>query len=80
MFPVSFLTYYSEISGCTLLQPVLFILGHFALLGDMASLMDVSIRRKLLIDGGGMKGRTNLALSKKIYYIKGRSVVLAPFL
>lgn len=51
----------NEISGCTLLQPVLLSI-HMALLGDVPSLMDV--KRMFFIDGGGMEGGSNLELSK----------------
>lgn len=59
----------NEIPCCTFfLQPVLFTLGHVALLGDMALLVNVG--RKLLIDGGGLEGGTNPALSENIFYIR----------
>lgn len=67
-----------KILGCTLSQPVLFTLGHVALLGGVGSLMDVG--KKLLKDGGGMEEEAILVFSENISYTRGRSVVLAPFL
>lgn len=45
-----------------------FTLGHVALLGDVALLVNVG--RKLLLDGGSLEGGTNPSLSENIFYIK----------